>query len=724
MLSFKQAPLLAVSLSISAISIWPSWLAAECSPNQQAIDKNKILRPADLDKMAIYIEADQALFREQGISELSGNVHISQADKALRADQARFDRQTQQISAQGNIQFQTQELHVSSQDIEYNLSTGLGRINDVAYLLNGVDGRGRSDELVQTSKTITRLSNATYTTCPPKKESWSLKASSIELNRETDTGTAKQVSLTIYDQAILYLPYFSFPLSDQRKSGLLTPSFGTDEKTGVRISIPYYFNLAPNYDLTTTTNFLSKRGIQFENEFRYLTDIRSGSIEYDLLPSDQERNNEARYYLSINHHSQPTANSELDLKAESVSDSNYFKDLGGSLAATSIVNLERTLKYQLSEQEWNFSALAQSYQVLDAGNENYARLPQLQLNWIPSDTYAGFDVAAHSEYTYFQRSRGDNGHRLDVEVSAKQRFENDFAYLEPALKLQHTHYQLERGSDSNASRTVPTASVDAGLFLERALANGKGIQTLEPRLYYTFTPFRAQDALPVYDSSIKTLSYSQLFTDNRFTGKDRIADHNRLSTSLTTRFYHTEKGREVLRASVGQMYYFEKSRVTLPEETSGIGTRSEAVVELAGDINDATRVTGTAFIDTDQKQVSAHQIKLNYRDQRERVLNLGYSERHNEYAAAQISFATPVTSQWKVVGGYERDVKNDRLLESIAAAEYQSCCWTGRLAARKYLLADNINYDDAIFVEVELKGLGSFGSGTRQLLENRIYGYE
>ncbi len=185
-----------------------------------------------------------------------------------------------------------------------------------------------------------------------------------------------------------------------------------------------------------------------------------------------------------------------------------------------------------------------------------------------------------------------------------------------------------------------------------------------------------------------------------------------------------EKGREVLRASVGQMLYFNDRKVTLPDESAQTATRSELVVEFSGDLNDSTRLSGTGFVDTEEKQLTASQLRINYSDKKNRVLNLAYSQRTGEYQAARFSFATPVTDQWKLVGGYEQDLENDRMLETLAGVEYQSCCWKGRLAARKYLLSDNETYDDAIFAEVELKGLGNFGSGTRNLLENRIYGYE
>ncbi|HPY41532.1 MAG TPA: LPS assembly protein LptD, partial [Thiolinea sp.] len=549
-----QARLFVVSLSCSPSLLYAQAAWEICPPPKQATNHTNTLRPTDLDKMAIYIEADQALFREQGDSELNGNVYISQNDQELSAQQVIYNRKTGNVFAQGVVTLTGPKIKVTSTQLEYNLNNGLGKLTDVAYLLNGSEGRGESSELAQETAQITRLKNASYTTCPVGVNSWSLKAEEIQLDRSSEQGVARKVTLQIKDRPFLYLPYFSFPLTDQRKSGFLIPNFGTDEKSGLRVSIPYYWNLAPNYDLTTTTNMLSKRGLQFKNEFRYLTEKHEGNLQYNVLPSDRAHQNDLRYQFDIKHASQLGPNSQLQLQAAGVSDKNYFNDLSSSLAASSIVNLERTLSYTSHNQEWDFSALAQSYQTLDSGTDNYARLPQLQATWTPQLAEHAPQLTVSSEYTYFSRSKGDNGHRLDTQASLKQRFANSAAYIEPKLKLENTNYQLEGLNKQTINRTLPTAAIDAGLFFERPLAEGKRLQTLEPRLYYSYTPYREQSAIPVFDSSERTLSYSQLFIDNDFTGKDRIADNNRLSTSITTRIQELDKGREIFRASLGQMY--------------------------------------------------------------------------------------------------------------------------------------------------------------------------
>lgn len=721
----KQAGWVALSLSLTS----PCLLAASPKPwpvcaAPTTSTKRSILRPSGLAEMAVYVEADQALFRERGTSELQGDVYVSQQDQHVYADRATFNKTTGKITAEGGVHLQTDSSQLDSESLSYNLQTGLGQLTDVAYLLNNAEGRGKSKAFVQESKTRTRLTDATYTTCPLGNETWQFTAQRLELDRETDKGVARHVKFSIHNQLVAYLPYFSFPLSDKRQSGFLTPNLGTDEKSGVRLSVPYYLNLAPNYDLTLTGNFLSERGFKTDAAFRYLFDEREGTFDYEFLPNDRRYNDKNRWLYRINHSSNAIAGGDLTLQASGVSDSDYFNDLGSSLAASSTVNLERTLSYTNTKDDWTLSALAQDYQILDSSTATYARLPQISLSYAPEVGENELQMQASGEYTYFTKSNATKGQRIDLQASAKKRFGNSYSYVTPALKVEHTHYQLSDGDTTTLSRTLPTASLDSGLFFERNVFKGERIQTLEPRLYYTYTPFKDQSAIPVFDSAKRTFNYSQLFSDRLFSGKDRIADANRLSASLTTRLQLPAKGREIFSASIGQIHYFDERKVTLPDEAKPSGTHSEVVMEVAGELNATTRLAGTAFVDSSTDEITASQVRLNYRDPKQRILNLGYGQRKTEYEAAHLSFATPVSENWKIVGAYERDLQSGRSLEGLGGLEYQSCCWKSRIASRRYLLSDNKTYDNAFFVEFELKGLGNFGSGTRNLLENRIYGYE
>lgn len=656
---------------------------------------------------------------------MSGNVHVSQGNKRLQADQASYEQPAGIVSGTGNVSFNSDNMQVRSSSLRYNLLQNTGEMQGAEYHLHQSDGRGFSQRVVQDTPGLTRLEGSTYSTCPVDDPDWSLNASSIDLYHQQERGAARNATLKIRNVPVLYLPYFSFPLTDARKSGFLWPVIGTNERSGLQLSVPYYFNLAPNRDLTLTPSLLGRRGLQLGGEFRYLTKKHKGSLSYALLPNDSASDKDNRYYFNVQHDTRLGELSSLALKAEGVSDDQYFVDLGNSLEATSVVNLERRLEYRTAAGDWSFSSLLQNYQVLDGGTVPHARLPQLSLRYRPPQAGNGLNLSSEIEYTHFSGSKTvTNGKRFDVSNRASKKFSTDAAYIKPAISLHHTQYALDDASETDITRTVPSASLDAGLFFERNIKDGRYVQTLEPRLFYTYTPYHDQSAIPVFDSSQRSLSYDQLFSENRFTGKDRIADNNRLSASLTTRVQSPEDGRELFRASIGQMYYFDDRKVTLPGETAMQGDRSELILEAAGEINPRTRISSTAYWDSEENAFNAGEVRVRYKDDKKRILNVGYAQRKDDFESANLSFAVPVNDHVKAIGAWERDLQNDRDLETVIGAEYESCCWKTRVASRNYLLPDNTTRDNAVFVELELKGLGNFGSGTRDLLQNRVYGYE
>ncbi|SEA05910.1 LPS-assembly protein [Thiothrix caldifontis] len=698
------------------------WMAC---PVPTADAAHEIQRPSHLPPQAVYIEADSALFRSQGISTMSGNVHISQANKTLQADQASYEQPAGIITGSGEVSFSSDNMQVRSRELHYNLPQNTGEMLAAEYYLPQANGQGVSKRVVQESPNLTRLDDSTYTTCPVNQADWSLNASTIKLDHTQERGTARNATLKIRGLPILYLPYFSFPLTDARKSGFLWPTISTNERSGLQLSAPYYWNFAPNYDLTLTPTLLGRRGLQLGTEVRYLTEKHHGEVNYVLLPNDNASDKNNRYYFNVHNDTRLGATSSLQLKAEGVSDDQYFVDLGNSLEATSVVNLERRLEYRTASDNWSFSSLLQDYQVLDGGIAPHAKLPQLLLRYHPPRKGNGLNLDAETEYTQFSGSTTEtNGTRWDFVTRASKPFVTESAYIKPSLTLRHTEYHLDDTDNTHISRSLPSASLDTGLFFERNIKQGRYIQTLEPRLFYTYTPYRDQSNIPVFDSSARSLSYNQLFAENRFTGKDRIGDANRLTASVSTRIQSPEDGRELFRASIGQMYHFDERKVTLPDEAPLQGNRSELILEAAGEINPRTRLSTTAYWDSKENTVNAGEVRINYKDDKKRLLNVGYAQRKDNFESVNLSFAVPVNQNWKAVGAWEHDLQNDRDLETVIGAEYESCCWKTRVASRNYLLPDNTTRDNAVFVEFELKGLGNFGSGTRDLLQNRVHGYE
>lgn len=714
---------LALSLAISpmvTLGATSQWKV--CPPAPRA---NTITKPANLDAEATYVEADSAVLQEQGDSTLEGDVIIAQKEQALTAANAIYNNQTKQVNASGNVRLESPTLELNSERINYNLDQEAGEMFSAYYRLPNTDARGQSARILREGKRLTQLEAATYTTCPPHNETWRVEANQIELHHEENRGVARGVKFRIKDVPVFYFPYFSFPLEEKRKSGFLVPEFKSDDKSGIQVSFPYYFNLAPNYDLTVAPTVLSKRGLMVKNEFRYLQPTHKGTFVFNVIPNDRKKDGEFRYQFDIDNTWQFNKGKKgtLTLKAGEVSDKDYVDDFGGSLAATSTVNIERKLTYQLNGQNWAFNAIAQDFQVLTTDTDAYTRLPQFTFSYAPKQKPFGATFTTETEYTNFYSANQPKAQRLDVKVKATKPIEKEWGFIRPSVTLNHTSYNIDRDSNKTVNRTLPTFTLDSGLIFERKRTDDI-IQTLEPRFFYTYTPYKDQSNIPIFDSAEKTLTYNELFTENRFTGKDRVNDANRLTTSITTRFQDTKTGRERLRLSAGQIYYFDNRNVTLPNQTAQTGKRSEVVLEVSGELNARTRVAGSAFYDTKTKSVTASQMELNYKDSRERLLNINYGKRKDAYKAIGTTAVIPINKNWKVAAGWDYDIKNSRTLETVGGLEYESCCWKTRVAARKYLKSDNSTFDNAVFVEFELKGLGNIGSGARGVLKNRVTGYE
>ncbi len=711
---------LAISPMVTLAATSGQWKV--CPPTPRL---NTIARPANLDIAATYVEADQALIQEQGDSTLDGKVIIVQQDQAITAANATYNKQTQQVNAKGNVRLESTTLELNSEQINYNLGTRAGEILSAYYRLPNVDARGKSAKIIREGENLTKLNAATYTTCPPHNETWRVEANSIELHHAENRGIARRVKFKIKDIPVFYFPYFSFPLEEKRKSGFLVPEFKTDDKSGLQVSFPYYFNLAPNYDLTVAPTVLSQRGVMVKSEFRHLKPNHSGKFVFNALPNDRKRDKKLRYQFDLNNQWQLDQGKKgtLTLKAGGVSDKDYIDDFGGSLAATSTVDIERKLTYNVTGKNWAFNAIAQDFQVLTTDTDAYTRLPQFTFNFNPQQKPAGITVNTETEYTHFYSSNQPKAQRFNIKLKATKPIEKEWGFIRPAITLNHTSYSIDREQNKSISLTLPTVSMDSGLIFEKRRTDNI-IQTLEPRLFYTYTPYKDQSTIPVFDSAEKTLNYNELFSENRFTGKDRINDANRLTTSVTTRFQDTQTGRERLRVSAGQIYYFDDRKVALPSGTTETGKRSELVLETSGELNARTRISGSAFYDTKTGSLTASQAELNYRDSRDRLLNLNYGKRKNNYEALGTTAVVPINERWKVAAGWDYDINNRRTLETVGGLEYESCCWKTRVAARNYLQSDNSTFDQAIFVEFELKGLGSIGSGARNVLQNRVTGYE
>ena len=680
---------------------------------------------------AVYVQANNGSINRQGLSELNGSVIIQRNRQLINANSATFDNKQNRVIAKGDVVLSSDNTAFESDSIDFDLVNQRGTISNAKYNVKGAHTHGKSTKISQKNKDELELENATYTTCPLLDPSWHISSSKININQATQTGTADNLTLRVGNVPIFYLPWISFPLNNpftgniQRKSGFLIPEVGVSDQSGYEITIPYYYNIAPNYDATFYLTPLSERGIRINSVARFMTQKSRGELDYSFIPSDRALNNEWRDYFKFSYQRNMGERRTLTAKAEGVSDDEYLDDLSDSLSISSTSALERTIRYDIGSENWDFSLAALDYQVLDATLQPYAKLPELTYQYQSPHRYNGLNLSLDAQATYFEGSADPTGLRIDVGMNATKRFGTDAWYVKPSLSFQATHYSLQNNANGNSlTRGLPTFTLDSGLFLERDI-DGDLKQTLEPRLFYTFTPYKDQSDIPIFDSARTDFSTSsQLFEANRFTGKDRIADANQLTLALTSRFQKIQTGDEIFKSSIGQIFYFDDRKVTLPGDSILDDVSSEFAFEVSAKLDEKTRFSTTAFWDPSISDWASTEARINYADEKNRIINLNYQYVDDEVSEIDTSFSLPINKQWGFVGKLDYDLSNNRVLEQLAGIEYKDCCLTSRLVARRYLTTDNTSYDDAVFFEFNLKGLGGISTGVNAILKENIYGYE
>ncbi len=706
----------------------PGW-ASDC-PAPGDLGAPALLAPgaADDDEQAIVIESDGAEITRRGDATLLGEILIRQGSRTLTAEDATYDAATQSFKVDGHVGYRDGNVRIRGESGTWNGQRG-GRFTESEFELPARPARGSAAELVLTPQGDLQLEQVTFTTCPAGNEDWLLRAASIDIDRERAQGTGRSVRLDFKGVPLLYLPFMSFPAGTGRMSGFLFPSLGTSSSSGFEFTLPYYLNLAPNYDATIEPTLLARRGVALGGSFRVLTERSRGRLEGRYLPSDQVAERD-RGYARLQELTDFSDRLRLTASLEHASDGLYFEDFGRGLDGTSITHLERRILLEYLGRGWRLEGLLQNYQTIDMeipqADEPYARVPQLLLHGSWPLAASRFTVGLDGEAVHFMRDTGVVGSRLDLEPRLEWSWRTPGYYLEPSVSYRHTLYRLDEtgaGQDRSPSRSAPAVAVDAGLVFERpATAQGRLLQTIEPRVLYTWVPYRDQDDLPVFDSGLPELDMVRLFSPNRFVGADRLADANQLALGLTTRLLDAEGGRQFLAATIGQQFFFERSRVGLPGAAPETRDSSDLVAELELTAYQNWSVDLGMQWDPDQSNTVLSQATLQYRPRAGSVANLGYRYREGRIEQWQASVAWAVHRNWNLYGRYIYSLRDSKAIDSFAGFEYESCCWRLRLLARRHVSSRTGQRDTAIDLQLELKGLSSVGT-TSAFLEKSIRGY-
>jgi LPS-assembly protein len=680
-----------------------------------------------------YIESNfsEALESDEFVT-FSGNVEFKRADQTLHADKLTHDQFANTISAQGNVLYREEGMTFQSEKSFMWLNSDRGKLHNSQFIFETTPARGSSQLTSIESKTLTRHSDVTYTTCRPGNRDWELEASRLSLDQASGVGTASDVWVHFKDVPLFYAPWMTFPIDDRRKSGFLVPSFGNGNGSGFVLATPYYWNIAPNYDAVITPRYLSDRGLQLGTEFRHLGNNSESTIALGFITNDKETG-EDRGHLNIK--SEATFNKKLtgNLNVNIVSDDDYINDFRNALTINSSRQLYSNADLNYQGNGWSLLGRLDGYQTIDntisSSDQPYRRLPQIFFNMDRQEGPAGSKLDLQTEFVYFDKGDSVTGKRLNIQPEISFPLRTSASFLTPKLALQATHYWLEdqsAGDSDSISRTTPILSVDSGLFFERDLqfSEQSWQQTLEPRLFYLYIPHKDQDDIPLFDTGENDFSLNQLFRTNRFNGIDRINDANQLSAALTTRFLEADSGRERLRASIGQIFYFEDSEITVPGGDPITNNGSDLVTELAAVLTENWSLRTRYQWDPYQGDSSRANASLRYRDGIDRLFNLSYQFREDSIDQTDVSLRWPITDSWHGVARWNYSLSDQTILDSFIGVEKENCCWRFKVLVRSTVNDVDSDPDTAFFFQVELKGLTSFGQKLDSVLSQTIPGYQ
>ncbi|WP_415893427.1 LPS-assembly protein LptD [Neptuniibacter sp. PT8_73] len=683
-----------------------------------------------LDNPPLYLEADQSSTIIGGLSRLQGGVTMRQGGRRLSSSSAELDQVTNKARLEGNVKFRETGLLMLSDTAQIDTNSSEAIFNNAQYVFHEDGLRGSADRVIRLEDERLRIENGDYTYCPPFSDAWKLEADNIVLNKNEGIGEAEDTVIRVGGVPVFYAPYFTFPIDDRRKSGFLYPSIGYSTDSGLDLSVPYYFNIAPNMDDTLTARHMSDRGLLLENEFRYLNKWSSNVLNTAYLPDDKAANDD-RWLLGIKHKGSPIENWRTNVNYSAVSDEDYFEDLDTNLEVRRQNHLNQRADLTYNQKNWNFRVRVHDYQTIDKNSKSpYKKLPQITLKGENEFGAAG-EFKYIAEYTQFDRNLSGLtgrdriiGDRHFIMPTINYLWLSPWGYIKPELSLWNSSYSLDNqisGLGESPNISVPIFSLDSTVIFERAVNNG-GTQTLEPRIYGLYVPEEDQDEIPDFDTSEPDFSYNSLFRYNRFSGKDRIGDAKQISLGLASRFYGQD-GNEKGSLSIGQAYYFADRKVQLnPTTPDSTESQSDIATEAVWYLNQNFRASFDAILDNNDYSNTESNLRFRYNSDLDHRFDFSYRYEENKRKQTDLSFIWPLGGSWTSMGRWLHDIEENENLESALGLEYESCCWKVSFAGRRWL-DDRDNYDTGMFLNFTLKGLGSFGSGSNSFL-NDIIGYE
>lgn len=687
---------------------------------------------------ATYISADKLYGNSAEETFLEGNVEVRRNKLRLFSDSINYSPITDRATAKGNLVIEQEGMVLRAPEGSVKLGTGESQMTQPTFELKDINGKGRADKMQYDGISTLTLENPNYTVCEvpnpgaADQGDWYITADSLEIDQAAEVGRARGAKVVFQDVPILGAPYFSFPTTDRRKSGFLPPSFGTVSNSGLEVTVPYYLNIAPDKDMTLYPKIISGRGFQLGTQTRYLTPSNQGELKYDYLPDDEKTGTD-RSALSLLH-SFEKGPFYAGVNFNQVSDDNYFVDFSRTQAVASqrVLVQEGFLSYR--QKNWSANVRTVAHQTLQLFNdviaEPYDRLPEATVELSPTRIGNAF-VSVSGQYTDFARpsaasarvegSRGVSRARVFMPI---QRSEFSFT---PAFSLQTTNYDLKGqtpGMPAGPGSVIPTVSLDSTVYFDRKTSFfGRNVnQTLEPRIFYLYTPFKDQSDQPIFDTSVTDQSLSRIFAENRYSGLDRVGDANQLTLAVTSRFYDELTSEELFSVTGGQRLNLSTPRVILQGFEAPTTSDSDFFANARGRISQSVFLDATSQLNAESGRHERGNVTVSYAPSLGKQLNFGYRYTRAQIDQFDISGQWPISDRWSGVGRLNYSMLDNRLIEGVAGLEYSEGCWAVRVIAQRFATAPQLE-TSSLFVQLELTGLGRLGSNPADLLSRKVPGY-
>jgi LPS-assembly protein len=703
-------------------------LAAASAPALASAQTDAKSSTEDESALPATIRAEQITGRPDREIILERDVEVTRGPTTVNADRATYHVVEDQVEAEGNVRIRRSGDMYTGDELQYKMDAGEGYVSQPTYRLEANNAQGSAERIDFENKDRANVIEGSYSTCEGPDPDWYLKASRLNLDKGQDEGIAYSTFVYFKDVPIMAVPIMSFPLSDARKSGFLPPTIGTTNRGGMEVTVPYYLNIAPNRDLTLYPKIYARRGFQLGADARYLDETYSGQTKAEMLFSDRQTGAN-RYAISSTHTQSLAPGLSYAWNLNTASDGAYPTDFASSLTTGTQRLLLRDVALSSSSGYWHAGARVSNYQVLQDPlspiTRPYDRLPQLTFGARRQDV-KGFDWSVDSDLTHFSHPELERGQRLVMNPRISYPIVRPGYFVTPKLSLHASTYELHNPTSRTSrdlTRVVPTASVDSGLVFERdAQFFSKSMtQTLEPRLFYVYTPYRDQSAYPLFDTAETDLSFAQLFSENRFVGHDRIGDANHLTAAVVTRYIERD-GAERMRFALGQRFHFNDQRVRLNAGRND--SRSDLLLSAYG------RLTSTLSVDSNlQYSQTLHEVsRANYgvrwQPAPKKVLNLQYRrDRANVLEQVDVSGQWPLANRWYGVARINYSLPDHKVAEGLFGVEYKADCWVFRVVAQRTPTATT-EKNAAIFFQLELNGLTRLGSDPIEALRTNIPGYQ